>query len=266
MVRESNRRFDELTKKLLKKVKDLFFVESGVSVYAEPYQFSLDPTKLNEFTYWLEQQIETGLLTNWPNKYISDAYKRGLLRSLAEMRKAGYKVPSVAEIGGIELTLLPSPHLNTIELMYLRVLEDLKGITSSMKQIIVRVLSDGFIAGESYATIADKLVAAINGTGAGELGMYDKLGRFIPARRRAEILARTEIVRAHHLAMVQEYRRWGVQGVTVLAEFQTAGDERVCIVCASMEGNVYTLDEAEGLIPVHPQCRCIILPIRIVNR
>ena len=62
------------------------------------------------------------------------------------------------------------------------------------------------------------------------------------------------------MATIQEYRNWGVEGVTILGEWKTAGDDRVCEKCASMEGRVFTLDEIEPLIPLHPQCRCIALP------
>jgi SPP1 gp7 family putative phage head morphogenesis protein len=94
----------------------------------------------------------------------------------------------------------------------------------------------------------------------GDLGITDTLGRFIPAQRRAEMLARTEIIRAHHLATIQEYRNWGVLGIYVKGEWKTAGDDRVCSQCASLEGNIYTLDEIESMIPLHPNCRCIALP------
>jgi very-short-patch-repair endonuclease len=98
------------------------------------------------------------------------------------------------------------------------------------------------------------MVAAINGKGMGDLGLVDSLGRFIPARRRAEILARTEIIRAHHYANVNEYKTWGAFGVSVVAEFRTAGDDRVCEECAALEGKIFTLDEILPMIPIHPQC------------
>lgn len=53
----------------------------------------------------------------------------------------------------------------------------------------------------------------------------------------------------------------GAYNVHVRAEFSTAGDDRVCSVCAGLEGEIYTLDEAADLIPVHPNCRCITLPV-----
>jgi SPP1 gp7 family putative phage head morphogenesis protein len=95
----------------------------------------------------------------------------------------------------------------------------------------------------------------------GVLGITDKIGRFIPAKVRAEMIARTEIIRALHLAAVEEYRQWGVKGIVVMAEWRTAHDAKVCAKCASMEGQVFTLDEIEYKIPAHPDCRCFILPI-----
>jgi len=42
---------------------------------------------------------------------------------------------------------------------------------------------------------------------------------------------------------------------------ETAGDDKVCAICESYEGNAYTLDEARALIPAHPNCRCSIVPL-----
>ena len=51
--------------------------------------------------------------------------------------------------------------------------------------------------------------------------------------------------------------------VIVKAEWMTAGDDRVCPICASLQGQVFSLDEIEPLIPRHPNCRCIALPLLI---
>jgi SPP1 gp7 family putative phage head morphogenesis protein len=267
MVHESNRRFNIITTLIRNAVveRDVFGLKPRIHTFEQlpekAFEFVTDARKVEEFTYWLERQVKRGLLDGWPNKYITDAYKRGILRALEEMRKAKYKVPLLAEIGGEDVILTLSPHINTLELLYLRVTSELKGITSQMEQQIARVLAQGFVNKDSYVKLAKKLVATINGKGLGDLSLTDILGRFIPAQRRAEMLARTEIVRAHHLAMVNEFRRWGVTGVTVIAEWQTAGDLRVCPICASREGKIYTLDEVEGMIPVHPNCRCFITPL-----
>jgi SPP1 gp7 family putative phage head morphogenesis protein len=132
-----------------------------------------------------------------------------------------------------------------------------------MDSQISRVLAQGIADGDNPRLLGQKLVSVINGSGADKLGIKDTLGRFIPAERRAEMIARTEIIRAHHLATIQEYRNWGVAGVAVEAEWHTAGDSRVCAECAEMEGHVFTLDEIEPMIPLHPQCRCNTLPVKV---
>jgi SPP1 gp7 family putative phage head morphogenesis protein len=269
-VHESNRRFKSITTLVYKMIvnKDVFGLKPHIHTLQEfaelpekAFEFEIDAKKIEGFIQWLEEQVRKGLLDNWPNKYITDAYKRGILRALQEMQKAKYKVPLLAEIGGEDVILTLSPHINTLELLYLRTYSELSGITSQMEQQIARILAQGFVEGDGYKELANKLVAAINGKGMGELGLTDTIGRFIPAQRRAEILARTEIVRSHHLAMVQEFRRWGVKGVYIMAEWKTAGDLQVCPICASNEGQVYTLDEVEGMIPAHPNCRCCIVPV-----
>jgi hypothetical protein len=44
-------------------------------------------------------------------------------------------------------------------------------------------------------------------------------------------------------------------------DVETAGDDDVCIICEGIaEDGPYELDEAEGLIPAHPWCRCAFVP------
>lgn len=237
------------------------------------FQFIRSSEKINAFMDWLRRQIDRGIITigtgqqlgtsvesAWMNIYILDSYKRGVERARSELLALGYRIPSIIESGGINLVLETPFHLDRIGVLYSRVFTDLRGITEQMDTIISRILAQGMVDGDAPAYLARQLVAAINGNGIGDLGLTDKIGRFIPAMQRAELLARTEIIRAHHLAMVQEYRNWGLEGVKVKGEWMTAQDDRVCEKCAPLEGRVFTLDEIEGLIPYHPLCRCIALP------
>ena len=169
-------------------------------------------------------------------------------------------MPTIDQTGGIGVVMMGPIHMDRLGLLFTRVFNDLKGITAAMDMQISRVLAQGIADGDGMRVLARKLVSTINGTKMGELGITDTLGRFIPAQRRALILARTEIIRSHHLATIQEYRNWGLMGVTVKVEWSTAKDDRICEKCASMEGRVFTLDEIEPLIPLHPQCRCTTIP------
>jgi SPP1 gp7 family putative phage head morphogenesis protein len=280
-ARDMQRRFNELIKviKIAIVDKDCFGLTKQTIRYqlTPPYeqQFAYIRTskKIEEFMKWLQEQVDKGLLTvqemqqigssiesAWTNMYIWDSYKRGVIRARYEMIAAGMTVPSIWDSGGIDMIMGLPVHMDRVGVLFTRAYSDLKGITDAMDSQISRILAQGMINGDNPRLIARKLMATINGDGADRLGITDTLGRFIPAQRRAEMLARTEIIRAHHLAMIQEYRNWGLEGITVKGEWSTAGDNRVCSKCASMEGKVFTLDVIESMIPAHPMCRCIALP------
>jgi SPP1 gp7 family putative phage head morphogenesis protein len=237
------------------------------------FNFSRSADKVAAFMDWVNVQIALDILEittgyqfgrsvedAWTNKYVTTAYQKGILRARQELRRAGYQVPEETQIGGVSVAFNQPFHLERVGLLYTRTFSELKGITAAMDSQISRVLAQGMADGLGPIQIARNLVKAITGIGA-DLSLTDTLGRSIPARRRAETMARTEIIRAHHVATIQEYRNWGVVGVTVEAEWRTAGDTTVCPVCRAMEGRVFSLDAIEKLIPLHPECRCCALPV-----
>lgn len=81
----------------------------------------------------------------------------------------------------------------------------------------------------------------------------------------ANALARTEIVRAHAEATLNRFEDLGVSqvGAAVEMEFTTAGDAKVCVRCNDLEGVLFTVDDARGVIPVHIGCRCAWFPVGI---
>jgi len=241
------------------------------------FDFPRSGDKVVAFMQWLRQMIDDGILEiveirqlgtaieqAWTNLYVKDSYERGVIRARYELIKAGYPVPTLEMTGGIAASMSLPFHVDRLGLLFTRVFSDLRGITAAMDMQIGRVLAQGIADGLHPRQIATNLTRTISGP-VGDLGITDILGRFIPAQRRAELLARTEIIRSYAEASLQEYKNWGVVGVKVKAEFRTAGDDRVCPICASMEGKVFTLDEASGKIPVHPQCRCIWLPLDVTG-
>jgi len=50
-----------------------------------------------------------------------------------------------------------------------------------------------------------------------------------------------------------------------LVVWYTTMDERVCPVCGEMHGVEFDIRETEGLLPQHPQCRCLWVPISEVE-
>jgi len=120
--------------------------------------------------------------------------------------------------------------------IYTRTFNELKGITDAMDQQISRELAEGLARGDGPEVMARRINDRV-----------DKVGL-----SRARTLARTETIRAHHSATIQEYRNAGVEGVKIKAEWSTAGDGNVCELCALLEGQEYELDTIEGMIPRHP--------------
>lgn len=239
------------------------------------FDFTRSSDKIEAFMKWLEKMEEVGILElikfpslagspgdPWTNIYIKRAYEKGIERGTEELRRAGFIVPSIEAVGGIAVVFNQPFHADRVALLFTRVFRNLKGITDAMDNQISTVLAQAMVEGVNPNTAAKWLTRTISGP-MGDLSIKDSLGRFIPAERRAKILARTEIIRAHHLATIQTYRDWAVEEVIVKAEWSTARDDRVCSICAPLDGKVFELDEIEGMIPRHPQCRCIALPLKV---
>ncbi len=264
-------RFSKLRGLIRKAIVDQdCFGMQNIAIHTMPqkkaFTFPTSDDKIQAFMDWLNVQINNEILEvsefqqlgvtarePWTNMYISDSYKKGVQRATYEMGKAGYMVDSIAKSGGLSAVMSNPFHIDRVGLMYIRTFNDLQGITTDMAHKISRILAQGMADGDGAAVLARKLTRTISGP-VGGLGITDTLGRFIPAERRAQILARTEIVRAHHSATMQTYRNWQAEGVQIQAELATAGDNRVCEQCAALDGKLYDLKDAENLIPVHPMC------------
>lgn len=281
--RAMGKRFRELRGLIRKAIvdQDCFGLQNNPTTQALPqrrqFDFPRSQDKVSAFMDWLRKQEDQGILeirpgqqvgeaveNAWTNQYVQSAYQKGIYRGRQELVQAGYPVPGIDETGGIDQAFNQPFHMDRVGLMYTRAFNELKGITDAMDQQISRVLSQGIAEGRNPNQIAQLLTRTISGP-SGDLGLTDTLGRWVPAERRARILARTEVIRAHHVATIQEYKNWGAEGVRVRAEWSTAGDARVCPICASLEGQVYDLKTIEGMIPRHPQCRCIALPLDVTD-
>ena len=73
------------------------------------------------------------------------------------------------------------------------------------------------------------------------------------SKRYSEVVARTEVNRATNHGRLDGYKR---SGVVKDVEVLTAGDKRVCELCEDKDRNIYSLEEARAIIPVHASCRC----------
>jgi SPP1 gp7 family putative phage head morphogenesis protein len=83
---------------------------------------------------------------------------------------------------------------------------------------------------------------------------------------RAEMIARTELIAANNQGNLQSYRDAADEGVNVLKEWITAGDDLVSEECQENEDEgPIPLDEdfpsGDDAPPLHPNCRCALSPV-----
>ena len=229
------------------------------------YPFPNKPAKVEDFIAWLKVQVDDGFLdvtglgtgtsaNHWQNVYIKDSYQRGIQRARTEMRRAGIDVPTLDDSGGIQVAMSTPIHADRLAYLYQRDYAQLKQITDSMSNKLSQVFAQGIADGIGPAQMVRDLKAVMTESQFARLAIKDSLGRAMTAKRRATIMARTEVIRAHHLANIDEYKSWGAYNIKVKAEFRDAGDTRVCPECSALNGNVFTLAQIETMIPVHPQC------------
>jgi len=234
------------------------------AISRKQFAFKTSTEKVSGFMSWLETEVDKNILevhyaeagrkvvghSNWEKVYIDSAYKKGMSRANAEMVKKGLLDPSklpASPTYAIDAMFNRPIHADRVGLLYTRTFNELKGITDAMDQQISRVLAEGMAQGLGPAKMARNVTDRVN-----KIGIT-----------RARIMARTEVVRAHHLATINTYREARIEGVKVQAEWSTAGDNRVCPQCEGLEGRVFTLAQIEGLIPLHPQCRCCAIPANV---
>lgn len=234
---------------------------SNITTHASPepqaFRFQTNPQKMRSFQRWFQKQVDEDILSvdaqgkPWTAQYVNSAYRQGIVRAYVDKNKPALARSKEFYEGGREMFLrqaFSAPEsVQKIEMLYQRSFDQLKGITSQMSQSLSRELSSGLANGLNPRTIARKISKSIS-----EI-----------ERKRAEVIARTEIIHAHAEGQLDSFERQGVRELNIMAEWSTAGDDRVCEQCAPLEGVVLTIKEARGMIPRHPNCRCTWIPANV---
>ena len=219
------------------------------------FDFPTDTTRVADFNRWLSEQLDEGILevrraaaggavttnSKWQDTFVRSAYSKGLNHAEAALRGEGIPFDSqtVRDLFNAPL------HRNALEALYTRQFDALQGITSEVSTQISEVLTEGLATGQGPLDMARDMRGRVEAIG----------------MTRSKLLARTETIRVHADSTLNRYQDAGVDRVTVFAEFTTAGDDRVCQTCQDLEtGEAIPLNEARGIIPVHPNCRCAWLP------
>jgi SPP1 gp7 family putative phage head morphogenesis protein len=143
-------------------------------------------------------------------------------------------------IDDIDTVVETGVHAETLALMYARAYEALRGITESLSSQMSHVFSQSLLEGVSVATIAARLTEEISKA----------------SKVRADSLSRTEVIRTYNESKLNIFEQNRITRVSTDLEFLTAGDSRVCPICAALAGKRFTIAEARGVIPLHLRCRC----------
>jgi SPP1 gp7 family putative phage head morphogenesis protein len=220
------------------------------------WQFSSDPEKVRAFKGWLKAQLATLIAGQTERQlwelYVRQAFEKGAGRSFDEASKPFLKDQTKLDFyrGSKQQFLRDSfrrpVSVERVQMLAGRSFDDLTNVTHDMSTRMTRSLVDGLIQGKG----ANELVK--------DLGDEVDLGR-----ARAATIARTEVIRAHAEGQLTALEELGVEEVGVAVEFANADDDLVCPECDALEGVVLSVEEAHGVIPVHPNCRCCFEPANV---
>lgn len=118
---------------------------------------------------------------------------------------------------------------------------------------IKRVIMQGIMAGKGTDDIVRDLGKVVL-----DKDSFRQAGTrvFSKAQYRMEMIARTEVLRAHNMGRLKFHQEAGIEKL----EWMTMNDERTCPVCGPLDGRKYSIDKFPQQ-PAHPHCRCTNLPM-----
>lgn len=233
---------------------DLEQFETEQAADPERFIFKTNPAKAAEFITYLGELVDDVVLEitqregrtivaheAWQNVYIQSSYSSGILAADAKLAAEGVQVGRTV----LSAVFNAPRHADALGILFTRNFEFLVGQTErtavAIRETLVRGMAEGIGPREMGRRVAANVqnISINHGT----------------------VLARTEVINAHAASTLNRFADFAVPGVTAEVEFITAGDDRVCVVCEGLEGDIFTLDNAAGIIPVHAQCRCSWLPV-----
>lgn len=218
------------------------------NVERQAWKFQTSEKKIDSFNRWLQEQMDANLLSldgegnPWTAKHVNSAYRKGMVRAYTDTHKEALAADTSFYAGGKDqfmMNAFAQPEtLSKVRLLATRNYELLKGFTQTAGQQLNFILANALVNGNGAQKIARDMTSRLQGL----------------TKQRAMTIARTEVIYAHAEGQLDSYELLGVEEVGVMAEWSTAGDDRVCSLCAELEGATLTIDEARGLIPRHPNC------------
>jgi SPP1 gp7 family putative phage head morphogenesis protein len=254
-----NRRFKQLEQEVYDLIakENVFGMVEGQVVNAR-WNFRSAIDAIRQFKEWLISRSDKLVLQDdpkaedrgkWIGTHITRAYFRGADQATNYLKKK----PEDAGASSLFGRALRTPvNLKKVELVKARAFDELKGVTQAMSVQLGNTLADGLVRGENPLKVARNMTAQIETLN----------------KNRARTIARTEMIRAHAEGSLDAMKQLGVTRVGVDVEWSATMidpdkgifEEKVCPKCQAMAGLVIPIEQASGLIPRHPNCRCAFIP------
>lgn len=219
------------------------------------WRFRTDAQKVDAFNKWLRNQVQHDVLETdhlgrpWLEKALTDTYGRGLGRGYVDAKGKSLRGGTPAFLAGskhefVSRALADPQTMARIQLVSSRAFEELRGLSATASTQLNRILTRGLIQKNTAKKLAKEMSEKVEGL----------------SKDRALLISRTELVHAQAEAQLDAYEALGSDAVQLFAEWGTAQDDRVCAACGALEGTVFRVKDARGLLPRHPACRCCWLP------
>lgn len=197
---------------------------------------------LQAFSNWLSAATRSTLLAKdglWMRPHIERAWQRGVTHAQTSIRE--------------QVKTSPRAYMAHVHVAQ----SDLSAIVTAAEQNALRTVSVALARRDSRPK---DIAKGLNRT-------FDKI-----IGERGKLLVNTHVVSAHAEATLDVAEAAGITHVRRTPEWTptpivhdtraryvrwlTAGDDRVCKVCAQREGDILKISEARRAIPVHLNCRC----------
>lgn len=215
----------ELAKEWLHSVEGLLLLAATVQLTTSFFK-NLDKS-LSDLLYSYTSRVDS---------VIRDAFRNGFKDA---SKKLGLNLDS-SYLNLVEKNALDYVQQNNFDSIF--------NLSNDLKQNIRKVLYDGISQKKSIEEITNDLLKL----------PLEKLpeSKFTLAQR-AEMIAKTEYMRAYNRGSLYTYKEVGIEYVRIMNH-----GENICDYCIGLaHSGIFTIDEAMDLIPAHPRCKCTYEPV-----
>lgn len=223
--------------------------------------------QVDNFKEFLSQEFNKTLLRTdprsneiWLGQFAKAGYQRGILRSYADthrLRRALKPMWYQAQQQQFMRTVLASQEGRAKErVVVTRVADNVKGVADEISKNCTRILLQGLTQRLQPKALGHKLINEIKGI---RQPLPNRRKSLVAnARRgndaRAASIVYTDLAYAHSEGQLDALDEMGLEDVTVFAEWVTG--DNPCPDCEEMESTIWTLEDAYGILPLHPFCQC----------